>query len=417
MSIKAGQILHDAGTPGTTGSSPFVINRIQSAGPGNVNIPEEKIYELGNFETICTVRDIPDLSFDLESLSVSTEIEALLTHVDPDTVSPQQEFDFKDHKPIDIISPFKSALNQFDIVRGIATPQLTLERASYNFGLRQSATQQFTLRGDSIFYVPGQPYIEIFTVTAGVNQVYTLEQTSIVYVEDGDNHFVYNVCLKNSTDNTYKRLFLGTDYTNTATDLTILADWDTIYDEVHVTYGSATVDDGTSPGEYNQSSHKDATVQPCAIRGRNIDVYVSDGAGTPTLVRWDGVQSFETTWSVQIENDEEFGNSKFVNSDYDVAEVTGSIGVKSEDPADLWEKIANVAGVTTAVTAGALSSVPLELEVRLSDPDTGLVVKTFFVPDARFTVPSISGRIQTKLETTFSFTSDAGDLLVYEETR
>ena len=53
----------------------------------------------------------------------------------------------------------------------------------------------------------------------------------------------------------------------------------------------------------------------------------------------------------------------------------------------------------------------------MSDPDTGSVVKTFYIPDAKFTVPSISGRVQTKLETTFDFTSDAGSLLIYEETR
>ena len=46
--------------------------RIQQGGPGALNIPEEKIYELGNFQSVATVRDIPDLSFDVESVDVAT---------------------------------------------------------------------------------------------------------------------------------------------------------------------------------------------------------------------------------------------------------------------------------------------------------------------------------------------------------
>ena len=408
MAIKAGQILHDVN--GSWGQ--YVVNRIQSAGPGNINIPEEKVYELGNYESVCTVRDIPDLSFDMESLSVSTEVEALLTNTDPGAVVTQQEFDLLNAVPIDVISPFKSAQGQFDIVRGIVIPHLTLERAAYRFGLRQNATQQFTLRGDSIYYVPGSPYKEVQTNTGA--GAYTFANTGIVYSESGDDYYAYNITLKNSAGNEYQRLVLGTDYTNTSAGFTLISgtyvDDTTTYDEIHVVYGS------TTAATYNQTVHAGDT-QPCAIRGRNIDVYVSDGAATPTLVRWTGVQSFETTWSVTLENDEEFGNDKFVGTDFDVPEVTGSIGVKSVDALDLWSKISNIAGVPAAETAGALSSVALELEVRLSDPDTGSVVKTFYVPDARFTVPSISGRVQTKLETTFNFTSDTGDLKIYQDTR
>src|SRR6478609_1045605 len=103
MAIKAGQILHDV--------HGFVIDRIQTAGAGSVNIPEEKVYELGNFQTVATVRDIPDLSFDLESFDVSCEIEAILTNEDPTSIVDGQEFVFSDHVPVDINSPFKAGNN------------------------------------------------------------------------------------------------------------------------------------------------------------------------------------------------------------------------------------------------------------------------------------------------------------------
>lgn len=404
MAIKSGQILHDVN--GT------VVNRIQSAGPGNVNISEEKVYELGNYDSVCTIRDIPDLSFDMESLAVSTEIEALLTNQDPSATTSGQEFDLRDFQPIDVISPFKSALNAFDVTRGVIVPHLTLERASYRFGLRQNATQQFTLRGDSIYYVQGSPYKQVYTNTGA--GAYTFANTALPTVENGDTLYAYNITLKSSTSNAYRRLFFGSDFTNTSGGFTLIAGTyvsnTSTYDEVHVVYGSATA------ATYNSTVHAGAT-QPCAIRGKNIDVYVSDGAATPTLERWGGVQSFETTWSVSLENDEEFGNAHFVGSDFDVPEVTGSIGIKADTPTELWDKIVQISGTTSTNTVNALSSPSLEVEVRLSDPDTNLVVKTFYIPDAKFTVPSISGRVQSKLETTFTFTSDAGNLLIYQDER
>jgi len=42
---------------------------------------------------------------------------------------------------------------------------------------------------------------------------------------------------------------------------------------------------------------------------------------------------------------------------------------------------------------------------------------TLYVPDARFTLPNIQSRVQTKLETPFGFTSDGGTLLVYNGER
>jgi hypothetical protein len=72
MAIKGGQIIH-------AGNGVAVIDRIQTAGPGQLNIPTEKIYELGNYNSVATVRDTPDLVFTSESFDVSLEFEALLS--------------------------------------------------------------------------------------------------------------------------------------------------------------------------------------------------------------------------------------------------------------------------------------------------------------------------------------------------
>jgi len=415
MSVKAGQVLHD--------SEGFVIDRIQTAGVGNLNIPEEKIYELGNYETVATVRDIPDLSFDVESFDVTCEFEALIVNQDPSTLPTNYEINFDQYVPLNIISPFKSSQGNFDIVKGIAVPYLTLERSSYRFGVGTNSTQQHTLRGDSVFYIQGTPYQDIYgpasvtqaldTITTGANAVYTFENTAQIYNYAGDAYYALDITAKVAGTNTYRRLYFGEDYTNTATAVTIIPNLSSLgFDTLVITYGS------TTAASYAQTVHEAvSSTSPAAIRGKDVDVFIGTDAATPVFTRWSGIQSFEVTRSVNIENDEELGNSRFVAQEYDTADVTGSITVKPLDPADLWEKIAQVANVPVNEVAGPLTSVPLPIEIRVTDPDTGNNLKTFYIPDARFTIPGVQGRIQTKLEVTFNFTSDAGTLRVFNGIR
>ena len=138
---------------------------------------------------------------------------------------------------------------------------------------------------------------------------------------------------------------------------------------------------------------------------------------TTVFNRWTGVQSIEVSRRINLENDEELGNYKYVSSDFDTQEVTGSITVKSVDADDLWDKIAQIADVSTAEVAGPFTRTPIPLEIRISNPDTGDVVKTLYVPDAKFTLPSVQGRVQTKLEVTFNFSSDTGQFFIYRGLR
>lgn len=398
MAIKSGQILHDA--------HGFVVDRIQTGGVGNLNIPEEKIYELGNYETVATIRDIPDLSFEMESLDVSTEIEALTLFRDPSATVDGDEFDFIDSVPMDIISPFKTAQGQFSIVRGIVVPYLTLEQVTYRFGVRQNATQNFTLRGDSVYYVPGTPYYEEFSGN-GVTTSFSFAHTAIVYRESGDDIYALSVCVVES-DGTYTRLFHGDDYTDTASGFTLADATDApVGSTIRVVYGS------TVAATYDATVHEGNSVKPAAVRGKDIDVYIGTDDATPVFTRWTGVQSFEVTRRVNLDNDEEFGNFHFVAQDYDTAEVSGSITVRPRDVTDLFDKIAQVANVDTDEIVGPHSSVGLPMELRINDPDTGDRVKTLYVPDARFTVPGVQGRVQQKTEVQFNFNSDGGTLKVY----
>jgi hypothetical protein len=404
MSIKAGQVLHDA--------NGFVVDRIQTGGVTNLNIPEEKIYEVGNFQSVAIVRDIPDLSFDIESLDVTTEIEALLLGKTPSSVTNTQLLDPNLSVPLHVISPFKSAWGAFDIIRGIALPSLYLENMTYRFGNKANATQTFTLRGDSIYYIPGVPRVEL-KATSGTSYSFTANP-AVSYSERGNTIYALSVCLFNSTTGAYKRLFWGTDYTDTTTGFTLLATPDnTAYPSIAVVFGT-----GVSPAKtYPQSVHSGyvSGVTPAAVRGKDIDVYVWDPTlATPALKRWTGVQSFECTRRVTLDNDQEFGNYHYVAQDYDVPDVSGNVVVRPRDPSDLLTKIQQIANVSSTSIAGTATSVALPIELRISDPDTGTRMKTLYIPDARFQVPAISDRVQTKMDVTFNWSSDGGTLQVYK---
>lgn len=403
MAIKAGQILHDA--------YGFVVDRIQTGGATGLNIPEEKVYEVGNFQAVGTIRDAPDLSFGLETWDVSTEVESILTFVDPTAAVNGDSFDFGNAVPLDIISPLKDGWNIYTASRGVVIPYLFLESSRYRFEVRGNASQNHTLRGDSYFFVDGSPYYEEY-VGDGLTPTFNLTHAPAQpYAQLGKTYYVLGACVVYS-NRTFKRLFLDEDYTNTATDFTLLDP--TVAptgSTLKVVYGSAT------PSTYPQAVHETVAVKPAAVRGRNVDVYVGNAAATPTFTRWTSVQSAEVNWSVTLDKDEEFGNTQYVSQDHDVPEVSGNIVIRPRDTAELFQRVQEVTNVAAGNVAGPLTSATLPMEIRISDPDTGVRLKTLYVPDARFKPPAIEGRVQQKLEPTFEWTSDGGTLLIYKGSR
>jgi hypothetical protein len=91
-------------------------------------------------------------------------------------------------------------------------------------------------------------------------------------------------------------------------------------------------------------------------------------------------------------------------------------------PKTLFDKLAQITGVPTTDIIGAMSSVALPLRIELLNPDSGgstaqpagTVLKTLYVPDARFQVPGYEGRAQQKMVQTLAFNSDEGVLDVFK---
>src|SRR3954468_20819368 len=71
MSVHAGHIIHVAGNS--------VVDRVQSAGLGDVRLPIEVIRETGNMEIVDKVPGEPNFTFTMESYDVGVDTMALLT--------------------------------------------------------------------------------------------------------------------------------------------------------------------------------------------------------------------------------------------------------------------------------------------------------------------------------------------------
>ena len=385
MAIKGGQILHVSGG--------FVIDRIQTGGVTGINVNEDRLEELGNVEAIGTIRDIPDLTFELESYDVTTELESILTGGD-NAEAAGTLFDLALNVPINIISPFKAS-GLFTVDGGVVVPYLSLESMSYSFSLGDPATMTATLRGDSVFYVPGSVFEETFSGDAIVTLFSFTDGPAFLSTIGSDLHYALSVTVDGV------RQKLGTDYTNTATGVTFTTAPATGTDNVVVTYGSAVV------STYAQGVHNVA--DPIGIRGR--DTYISIDAGN----NWLGVQSGNVDWSVSLERDEEFGNSQIVGQDFDIPDVSGSVSMKPVDVDALFAQIQLVTGLTGTDIANATEDPP-EIDVEIITVDSaGATTKTWIVPEAKFTVPSLQGSVGAKLETDFAFTSSTGVLEVYKE--
>lgn len=405
MAVKSGQILHVA-------NDVTLVERLQTGGPGTLNIPKEKIYELGNYQSVGTVRDTPELTYSLESLDVSVALEAMLTR----TAIGAASFDLGACRPLDLVTPLKpgkTAVAPFTTVKAVAIPYLNPESISYRFGLRDNASQNVSLRGDSIFYCPGPGYVDVSTAGVAAGGTLATANPAGLYVDSSGTRRVLSVEVGDD------RLSYGPDYQVTsagATDFEVatvtFTKAVTAGTQIRIVYFSNVTRD------YPQSVHTPAgTVKPAAIRGRDIDVYV--GGYNPADIpgsqqyKWSSVQSASVDWRVNLDADEEFGNYYRVSQDYDVPEVSGSVTIKPRNPDEIFDKLRQATGVAANRAIGPNLAALLTVDIVLKNPLNGAVLKRLHVPDARFDVPGYSPRVQQKLTMELPFESDSGALMVY----
>ena len=172
MAIRFGQFLH-------IGSNDFLIERLQTVGPDALNIPTERIREVGNYQSVATIRDTPDLSFAINSYSATVELEEYLLGA---TLDKNDGNDLKTIKPVSIVTqlkPGENAEKPFTIAGSVVFPSLLAERVSYRFATGENSTMDVTLRGDSVYYNPGAVgFIDSARISAST-YIYGFEYTNL----------------------------------------------------------------------------------------------------------------------------------------------------------------------------------------------------------------------------------------------
>lgn len=410
MALQGGALIH-------TANADVLVERLQTAGPGTVNIATEQIFELGNYQSVATIREVPDISFTLESLDVSTDFEALLTDTDPDS----EVFDLATATAMHIVTqikPGKKQADPFTVAKSVILPYLAPESISYRFGLRDNATQTATLRGDAIFYAPGAGYVQSALGTGVAGQQIVTAHPAYPGPDELDNRRILAVVVGGV------RLTYGPDWTSSdgapnpdgAAIVTVtLTDAVPVDTTIYVVYASS--DDR----EFPQAVHTPAVLKPAAVRGKDIDVYVGgydpDDVEGSLANKWTGVQAANIDWRVTLQTEEEFGNYYAVSRDFDTPAVTGSIEIYPRHAEDLFSKIRQMTGVTeTNQVIGAASAVPLPVDIVIKDGENGgITLKRFSVPDARFSLPGYAPRPEQNVTLTVPFESDGGQLLVYRD--
>jgi len=410
MAVKAGSIV-------TVGNGVALIERLQSGGPGTLNIPKEKIYELGNYESVATVYDTPELTFTLESFDVSTDTEQLLVDADIEDVL-RDGIDLATAKPINIVQNFKPGkklANPYLAANGVAIPYLTIESASYRFGLRENATETFTLRGDSLYYCPGAVYVDQFPGTGQAGQVCVTTHPGYPYTDSNGTRRILAVTAGTN------RLTEGPDYTvsygpivdDAATATVTVTEPVAVGETIRVVYHSP------DPVTYPQTIHTPATLKPAAVKGKDIDVYIGgydpeDPEGSAAN-KFTGVQDVTLEWRVTQEEEREFGNPNAVSRDFDVPTVNGTVTILPRDVPDLFAKLRKITGVSSQTAAvGPDLAALLPLDIVIKDAESGgTPLKWFHVPDARFSVPGYSPRVEQNVTISLEWESDSGALKIH----
>lgn len=409
MAVPSSSILHVAGNS--------VINRIQSANLQG-DVPTEKIREVGNREVVDIVPGDLDSTWSVETFDVSTEFEAWLSGAEPgagvgSAASPGfddpegTEYSFIDMagRMINIPAPWK--LDKSGAVgtvgAGHLLPAQSLTRISYRFGTTDNATQSADLAGGAFYYALFAP-VEQIEEGDGATKVFVTDDSVIHHRVGGPGSTNYRSVFGVLVDGVGQ--LEGADYTVTGggagpTGAPATITFSEAPDngaDVRFCYFSA------AAKAYPQSVHKSALVLPAAVRGRDIEIYLED-------VLVGGVQSVEIEGTVEGEVTRQMGTAEPIDRSVTGTDVTGTVTIRSRDIDTFFNTLSEVTGVDRSEVFGYLNQENRDLKVKIKHPKTGAVLKTLWVPEATFKVPSTPAQVNTDTDFPFAFDSATGDFV------
>lgn len=405
MSVHAGSILHVGGQN--------VIDRIQSAGLGDVRLPMETIREVGNREVVDKVPGEPDFTFTMESLDVSTSVEAFLTGATGGSASASAPgasdpagtaYDWLDMvgRCVNVPSPWKDPTtgSAGTVEAGHLVPGYYPTRIRYRFGVTDNATQEVELAGGSFFYGEHAPVEEYFTGD-GAEDEFTTSDPAVNYRRGGSGGSDFRSVFGVIVDGTL--MVEDVDYTVSGGAVAPGSAATVTFNEAPESGADIRLAYFTSAARaYPQSVHASVNVTPGAVRGRNIHVYIDD-------TKIGSIQSAELEGTVDGEAERELGTEETTGRVVNGTDARGSLTVRSRDRDRFFDLLETITGVARDEIYGWFNENTIDLQIRIENPKSpGTILKTLWVDDAKFQPPGTPARVNAATDFVFNFESNDG---------
>ncbi len=351
--------------------------------------PTTSVDELGRVLHVGTTTETPQVSVTIEAFDVSHDIFAYMTGSTPNTF-PVSGASVTEFKSVDVIGQIRDTTTK-NIVNAIYVKRGIVSAFDATFGVRANSTETYTVSANSKKQLKNPVYYDSGTLSTSSGSI-TLSQTPVYLTRtSGYTLDAYRV----GTNGTQGYLDEGTDYTVTGTAVNFNGTNTTAGDVVWVTYSSATA------GTFRALDD----VAPAAIQGKYVPVTIS----VNNIPR---VQSATLRAQFPTEEILEMGGlGKPVGYELGIPEVTGEIQVLKTDN-DLLAILEGVS-INTIETDLEFARTDLPLKIELKDPrNPSRIVKTYYVPSLTWTQQSDTNQVNQSINSTFSFQSTTGELIV-----
>lgn len=420
MSVHAGSILHLAGQN--------VIDRIQSAGLGDVRLPIETIREVGNREVVDKVPGEPDFTFTMESLNSTVELMAFLEGEYGSAASAAapgaSDADGTEYswlnvagRCFNIVSPWKDpdTASAGVVQAGHLIPGYYPTRLRYRFGVTDNATQELELGGGEFYYGKFAPVEQKHTGN-GATTAFATADPAVRYRRGG------------SGGSSFRSIFgviVNGDLQTEDIDYTISGGAAAPGSTATVTFTTAPPANSdvrfcyftSAAKSFPQTVHASVVVSPGAVRGRNVHVKVLVAGGS-TPVRIGGIQTAELEATVDGEVERELGTEAIVGRVVNGTDANGTITVRAKDAAAFFALLEEVTGIDTdAELVGWFNENLVRLDIGIENPKApGTYLKTLRIDDAKFQPPGTPARVNTATDFSFQFASNSGDFSEFKGT-
>lgn len=409
MSVRAGSILTVAGNN--------VVDRIQSAGLGDVKVPVDTVREVGNDLVVDKVTQEPDFTFSMDSLDTSVELMAFLTGktgsaaTGPGAAPGSTDADGTEYKWEDVtrflnvLSPWKDPTSGASgtIQSSHLIPGYYPTKLSYKFGVTDNAQQTVELGGGS-FYYGAFPTLEEFNTGNGATTAFATAQPAIITRKGGASSstlrsvfgvIVNGVLQTEGTDYSVSGGAAAPGSVATVTFVTAPANGA----KIRFAYFTST------PQFFPQAAHASTVTKPGAVRGRNICVKLGSAH-----VKLAGVQSFELDATVEGEVEREFCNDEPTGRVVNGLDCTGTLTVRPKDSPAFYAVLKAITGVSTdQEVVGWLNDNPIPLQVEIQNPkNPSQLLKTLYVSDAKLQVPGTPAKVNSATDFAIGWESVLG---------